>query len=557
MLITGFIMASIVFAVAVFAPVFLTHQATALSSDSNAGSMPGHLLGTDSLGHDMLARTLVATRLTVLTSLTATAVAASIGITLGIGVWLLPRRLREAGLRGIEFVVTYPTLLVAIMIAAILGKGVMTVIIAIGVANIAGFARLTANLAASLAYRDFVVTARLIGVPPLRLSLRHILPNMAEPTLIVIAQSFAGALVEISALSFVGLGSQNPHFDFGTLLNDALRRIVVNPVLVIGPAFALFFTSLMALLIGDGLAAAADPRSTNVRARLEYSSDTDPDAPHSTIKASGDPLLIAENITVNISEKDRMLMKGVSFTIHRGEILGIVGESGSGKSLTASVVANLVPEGLLATAHQLRLGSTDLLGKISNKELAKRISLIYQDPGTSLNPALTLGSQFSDVLTQPLGMSRKDAKSRLVDAFRAVWLSNPNKRLQQHPHELSGGMQQRAMIASAMSTHPELLIADEPTTALDVTVQREVLSLIKQMNRESDTAVLFISHDIAVIKRLCDRVIVMRHGQIVERIDNIDDLTVDRVTHPYTRQLLAATPSVHTANNTTSKESRQ
>lgn len=538
-LVVGLVMTAVVVLVAVFAPMFLTDKATALSSDAGVGSEPGHLLGTDSLGRDMLARTLVATRLTVLMALAATVIAGVAGIAIGIGVWLAPRRIRELGLRAIEFAVSYPTLLVAIMIAAILGQSVTTVIIAIGIANIAGFARLTANLAAGLSQRDFVSTARLVGVPPHRLAIRHILPNMAEPMLILLTQTLAGALVEISGLSFVGLGSQNPSFDFGTLLQDALGRLGTNPVLVIGPAFALFFTSLAALFVGDGLAAAANPRSVGTRARLERAA-----APADAPQPRASALLTASNITVTHARTGRELVRDVSFHIDRGEILGIVGESGSGKSLTASVVSRLVSEGLTATASRLSLGDTDLIGKVSPTELATRIGLVYQDPGTSLNPALTLGSQFSDVLTTHQGLSRKAARDRVAAGFRSVLLPDPEGRLKQFPHELSGGMKQRAMISSAMSTEPDLLIADEPTTALDVTVQREVLSIIKRMNTEVGTAVLFISHDIGVVRRLCDRVLVMKDGRVVEEITSPDRLTVDSVSHPYTKQLLAATPTV-------------
>jgi ABC-type dipeptide/oligopeptide/nickel transport system ATPase component/ABC-type dipeptide/oligopeptide/nickel transport system permease subunit len=538
-LVVGLVMTAVVVVVAVVAPFLLTEKATALSADAGVGSVPGHLLGTDSLGRDMLARTLVATRQTVLMALAATVIAGVAGIAIGIGVWLAPRRVRELGLRAIEFAVSYPTLLVAIMIAAILGQSVTTVIIAIGVANIAGFARLTANLAAGLSRRDFVATARLVGVPPHRLATRHILPNMAEPMLILLTQTLAGALVEISGLSFVGLGSQNPQFDFGTLLQDALGRLGTNPVLVIGPAFALFFTSLAALFVGDGLAAAANPRSIGTRARLERvpaSADAPPAPPPAVLTATG--------VTVTHARSGRELVRGVSFHIDRGEILGIVGESGSGKSLTASVVSRLVSEGLTATASRLQLGDTDLTGKVSPTELATRIGLVYQDPGTALNPALTLGSQFSDVLTTHKGLSRKAARARVAAGFRSVLLPDAEGRLRQFPHELSGGMKQRAMISSAMSTEPDLLIADEPTTALDVTVQREVLSIIKRMNAESGTAVLFISHDIGVVRRLCDRVLVMKDGRVVEEITSPDRLTVESVTHPYTKQLLAATPSV-------------
>jgi len=536
-LVVGLVMLGVIAIVAIVAPLTMSGQATGIGGTPNLGSAPEHPLGTDTLGRDMLARTLVASQATVLMAAIATGLSAAAGIAFGVAVWLAPRRIREIGLRAIEFAVSYPTMLVAIIVAAILGQGVVQVVIAIAVANIAGFARLTANLAAKIASSEYVSTARLMGVPAHRIALRHVLPNMAEPTLILIAGAFSGALVEISGLSFIGLGAQTPAFDWGTLLNDGLSKIAVNPVVILGPAVALTFTSLAALLVGDGLAAAANPRSNTTRARLERI-EGEPAV------QDADAVLVADGITVRHGVTGRTLVDDVSFSIRRGEVLGIVGESGSGKSVTASVVGRLLGEGLSASARRLQLGGTDLLGRVPERTLAEKMAFVYQDPGTALNPALILGIQLSDVLRIRLRHSRRGAFGILLAGFRAVKLTDPEGRLRQYPHQLSGGMKQRAMIASAMSVKPELLIADEPTTALDVTVQREVLTLLKRLNEESGTAVLFISHDLGVVRALCDRVLVMKDGRIVERIDDVRSLSQETVTHPYTKQLLAATPVV-------------
>ncbi|ROP56531.1 MULTISPECIES: dipeptide/oligopeptide/nickel ABC transporter permease/ATP-binding protein [unclassified Rathayibacter] len=541
-LVIGLGLLGVIALTALIAPIALEGQATGLGGSPSLGSTAEHPLGTDTLGRDMLARTLVATRSTVLMALAATVLSAIVGIAVGIGVWLAPRRVRELGLRAIELAVSYPTMLVAIIVAAILGQGVVQVVVAIAVANIAGFARLTANLASKIAASEYVTTARLTGVPTHLVALRHVLPNMAEPTLILVAGAFSGALVEISGLSFIGLGAQTPAFDWGTLLNDGLSRISVNPVVILGPALALTVASFAALLVGDGLAAAANPRSNTTRARMTRATGSSTAAP--APPAPADAVLVADGITVRHGATGRELVSDLSFTIRRGEVLGIVGESGSGKSLTASVVAKLLGEGLEASARRLELGGTDLLGPVPDRVLAAKIGLIYQDPGTALNPAMVLGTQLSDVLRIRLRHSRRDALDLLLRGFRSVMLSDPEGRLRQYPHQLSGGMKQRAMIASAMSAKPDLLIADEPTTALDVTVQREVLSVLKRMNEDSGTAVLFISHDLGVVRALCDRVLVMKDGRIVERIEDIAHLSEETVTHPYTRQLLAATPVV-------------
>jgi len=538
LLYVGLAMFGVLVLVAILAPIFLSDAASTMTGDPNSGPTAAHPMGTDGLGRDMLARTLVATRVTMLAAAATTVLAGVVGIGIGVGVWLSPRRVREFSLRIIEFLVSYPAMLIAIVVAAILGRGIVPAVLAIAVANTAGFARLTANLAAGLASREYVVTARLMGVPTGRIAVRHVLPNMAEPLLILISAAFAGALVELSGLSFIGLGAQSPAFDWGSLLNEGVRKIFTNPVLVVPPAVALVFASLASLFIGDGLAAASNPRSNVSRARLVR----DPAIP--AIVPAGDPLLVVDGLTVRHSQTGRALVSDVSFTVGRGEVVGIVGESGSGKSVTASVVSKLLAEGLSASVGTLTLAGTDLTTRVSGKDMARRVAMIYQDPGTALNPALTVGSQLSDVLVRVLGHPRRAARRNLIERFRQVLLTDPEGRMRQYPHQLSGGMKQRAMIASAMSTEAQLLVADEPTTALDVTVQREVLALVRRMNAEMGTSVLFISHDLGVVRALCDRVLVMKDGEIVERIDDVGRLTVDDVSHPYTKQLLAATPLI-------------
>jgi len=253
-------------------------------------------------------------------------------------------------------------------------------------------------------------------------------------------------------------------------------------------------------------------------------------------------MVIVENLVIT-SSAGVPLVKGISFTIKHGEIVGIVGESGSGKSLTAMSVARLLPDGLDASAMAMSLDDIDLMRRVDPKVLAQKLSLVYQDPGSTFNPALRMGTQLTEVLRTHKGESRQKARATILEALRRVHMTLPEKRLGQHPHELSGGMRQRAMIAAALATNPSLIIADEPTTALDVTVQAEILREIRRLNSDLGTAVMFISHDIGVVKALCDRVLVMNAGEIVEEIAAAD-LTVEQAQHPYTRALLAATPSV-------------
>ncbi|WP_411721698.1 dipeptide/oligopeptide/nickel ABC transporter permease/ATP-binding protein [Mycetocola sp.] len=536
-MVTGSVILVLLLVTAVLAPMMLSDAANKLTNNAGLPPSAEHLLGTDDFGRDNLARALVATRLTLLMTAAATAIAVSFGLFIGLAIWLSGPRVRRVALRFLETAVAYPSLIFALVIAAILQPSVSSTILAIGIAGIPSFARLTANLASSVSKSDFVITARLLGVSPARIALRHMLPNMAEPILILSTTVFALSLVEISALSFIGLGVQNPEYDYGRLLIDSLSAIYTQPIMVAGPAVMIVIAGLGIMLIGDALAARADPRAKRAIAprTLQRNAVVEP--------AAGDTALVrVENLRVGTTA-GLEIVKGISFTIEPGEVVAIVGESGSGKSLTAMSVGGLLAEELTMSADIARVGTMNMLGRPDPARLASEISIIYQDPGSTFNPALRMGSQLTEVLRVHAGMGRRKARQTIIDSLERVNISNPAERMRQHPYKLSGGMRQRAMIASAMVTSPTLIIADEPTTALDVTVQLEVLRQFRRIHRDNDTAMLFISHDLGVVQELCDSILVMKNGEIVERLSAAQLKSRD-VKHPYTAMLLAAIPTI-------------
>ena len=236
---------------------------------------------------------------------------------------------------------------------------------------------------------------------------------------------------------------------------------------------------------------------------------------------------------------------GVSFEIKRGQTLGVVGESGCGKSVTAMSVMRLIERPGEIVAGSATLSGTDLLA-LSNKDMERtrgdRMSMIFQEPMTSLNPVYTCGDQIVEALTLHMGMSRGAARKRAIEMLAKVGIPEPEQRAKQYPHELSGGMRQRVMIAMALSTEPELLIADEPTTALDVTIQAQILELMKALREQNEMAIMLITHDIGVVAEMADEVVVMYGGKGVERADA---LTIyEQPHHPYTQGLLASIPKL-------------
>ena len=232
----------------------------------------------------------------------------------------------------------------------------------------------------------------------------------------------------------------------------------------------------------------------------------------------------------------------VSFSLKEGEILGIVGESGSGKSVTSFSILKLVEDPGVVDADHIMFDGKDL-AKISEKDMSKirgkDISMVFQDPMTSLNPLYTIQRQMEEVLIlhEPQ-MNKAQRRERCIELLHAVGIPNPEERLKEYPNQFSGGMRQRVIIAIALATNPKLLIADEPTTALDVTIQAQILRLLVDLKKELNLSYLFISHDLNVVYQICDRAIVMKKGEIVEQGD-VDTL-FDHPQHPYTKQLLEA-----------------
>ena len=263
-------------------------------------------------------------------------------------------------------------------------------------------------------------------------------------------------------------------------------------------------------------------------------------------------LLDVRNLTTRFPTRNGIVhaVEDVSFSVDKGQTLGIVGESGSGKSVTCYSLLGLIPKppGRIhaGTAH---FDGVDLL-QCNEKQLSKirgkRIGMIFQDPMTSLNPYLKVSTQLIEPLELHFGISGKQALHRAIDALAEVGIHDPEKRVHGYPHEFSGGMRQRVMIAMALITRPELLICDEPTTALDVTVQKQVLDLIRDRQKELGTAVVFITHDLAVVSEMCDQVNVMYAGRIVESAPR--DLLFQHPRHAYTRALLASIPSIKPKN---------
>ena len=263
---------------------------------------------------------------------------------------------------------------------------------------------------------------------------------------------------------------------------------------------------------------------------------------------SNTPLLQVKNLSTsfNVDAGEVRAVNGISFNLDRGRVLGIVGESGSGKSVTAYSIMRILVEPGKITGGEILFNGEDVT-KFSERQMrefrGKKISIIFQDPMTSLNPVYTIGNQLREAILLHTDRNRAEANARALEMLRLVGVNEPEKRLKQYPHELSGGMRQRVMIAMALACEPDILIADEPTTALDVTIQAQILELMKDLQKKMGMAIIMITHDLGVIADMCDEIIVMYAGRVCER-GTVDEIFYNP-RHEYTKGLLRSIPTLN------------
>lgn len=537
---------------AVLGPVLWGDAAgTATVADRLLPPSAAHLFGTDELGRDVFARVMVSTRLTLLLTLGATAIALAGGIVFGLVASILPKYPRRWFTGLLDILLAFPWLLMVLFFTVIWGATAVGAMLAIGLSGIPSFARLVYNLASSVSGRDYVRAARVVGVGPIGILLKHVLPNIANPFFVNAAATASVTLLSFAGLSFLGLGVQAPDYDWGRMLQEGILRIYINPLAAIGPGIAIVIAGLVFTLVSEAVAGTRGAGLRAVAARaagaVAPGSRTRIAVPESAGSTVGTVAEIAD-LHISFATADGGVVErvhGVDLSVSRGEVIGIVGESGSGKSLTAMALAGLLGDDAVVTAARHTFDDLDMLQPLTGSErsrLGVEMGMIFQDPLTSLNPALTIGRQLTEVPEVHMGLRAREARERAAAALDSVGIPNAAQRIKQYPHEFSGGMRQRAMIGIAMTGRPKLIIADEPTTALDVTVQRQVMEVLHRAKQETGAAIVFISHDIALVSAFCDRVAVMKDGRIVEMLDA--DRIRDDAQHPYSKALIACLPDL-------------
>ncbi len=437
-----------------------------------------------------------------------------------------------------------PAMVVLLASRAILGPNVWVLVIVLGVLAAPGFFRLVRGIVAGVRKELYVDAARVSGLSDTRIVVRHILIMVRGPVIIQVAL-VAGVAIGLQAgLEFLGVGSGSSA-TWGAMLDEAFQNIQRAPLLMLWPGLALGLTNGALVLLAGALRDVLEERGGPDGGRAAHRTREEPTPPAAwTESGARSPLLSVRGLTVVYGEPDgtrKQVVHGVDLDVHPGEIVGLVGESGSGKTQTAFSVLGILPEGGRIGGGSITVGGREVAGLPERAHRALRggtVAYVPQEPMSNLDPAFTIGSQLVEPIRHVLGLSRKEAAARAPDLLRLVEIPDPERTMRLYPHEISGGMAQRVLIAGAMSCDPELLIADEPTTALDVLVQAEVLGLLRRLQEDRGLGVLLVTHNLGVVADLCDRVAVMSEGRIVET--GTAEHIVHSPGHPYTRSLLGA-----------------
>ncbi|PPL19420.1 dipeptide/oligopeptide/nickel ABC transporter permease/ATP-binding protein [Microterricola pindariensis] len=538
--------------VAVFAQWLAPHDPNFVDlSLSRALPSPEHPLGGDTTGRDVLSRLIWGTQITLWGAMLAIVVAVGLGVPSGLAAGYLGGATDRIGTWVSDALQSVPGMIILLIVAANSGNSFNILMVTIGVFMAPGYFRLTRSTVLSVRNEAYVDAARVSGLSNTRIMGRHIIRQVYAPIIIQSALTAGMAMGMQAGLQFLGIGGGTTP-GWGAMMNEGFRVMRTDPLLLLWPSLALGITIAALAVLGSTLADVISVKtpvlSRSRRRSLSAESTTRPANATSTTTGSISHVAVEsavqlENLRVNYATASGPVevVHGITLDVAPGEVLGIVGESGSGKSQTVFSMLDLLPKSGSYTADAIWIGGQNVtaLGRTERARLlGHEIGYVPQEPMTNLDPSFTIGHQLTEPLRSVHRMSRTEAKARALAMLERVGIANPTAVMRSYPHELSGGMAQRVLIAGAISGKPSVLVADEPTTALDVTVQAEVLELLRELQREYRMALIIVTHNFGVVADICDRVVVMRGGSIEEIGEAAQIFSAPR--SEYTRELIAA-----------------
>ncbi|MEW1642322.1 dipeptide/oligopeptide/nickel ABC transporter permease/ATP-binding protein [Streptomyces sp. NPDC091219] len=519
------------------------------------GPSGAHWLGTGELGRDMLSRLMHGGQITLLGVVITLAVYLALGVPAGMiagyrGGWFDRLVLKTA-----DLISAVPVIIVLLVVLSVFTDDESAAMAANGLLGAPLLARVVRSATLGVKEELYVRAAVAGGIGDGVIIRRHVLPRVTGAVLVQASVFGAYAVLLETGLGFLGLGTTDA--SWGSMIAEASKNIGTDPWLLIPSGFMIVSFIVALGLLSDGLRdtfaerhsppadkppsrRAGRPRGASPEPARATVSDT----PQLVEEPDADALLSVRGLTVSlrIGGTPTEVIRDVSFDLHAGEVLGIVGETGCGKTVTATALLGMLPAGGRISSGTVLFEGTDLAkadAATLRRMRGRRIGWISQDPVSSLDPSFTAGAQVAEVVRLHTGCTRKQARERALELFEKVRLPDPARVAGSYPHQLSGGMAQRVGIAAALAGNPALVIADEPTTALDVTVQAEILDLLREL-QSGGTAVVLITHDWGVLADLCDRAVVMYAGEVVEEAEVTALVTTP--THPYTAGLLGSDP---------------
>ena len=506
--------------------------------------LPGaeHWLGTDHIGRDVLSRVLHGALPTITGVVQALCVVTLLGLTFGVSAGYFGGKVDKLAAQYTNLVQSMPTIVILLAVLSVFERSMLATMATLGVLGSAGITRVIRSVTLAVRSELYIEAARISGLSDTAIILRHVLPRIIGPVIVQLSLFAAVAVLVQTGVSFLGLGIPPPAPTWGSMIFDASVSLNDFPWLLLPSGGVVALTILAFGLMGDSL------RDTAVEAWARPSRKALSVARAGAavvIDAAADVLLAVRDLTITTGTgaAERRLVDGASFDLRPGETLGLVGESGSGKTLTSLALMGLLPPGTQVKRGVMRLAGKqiDLADEAALAKLrGNTLSMIFQEPMAALDPCFTIGHHLTEVIQRHTPLRRAKAQAQAIALLRQVKIADPEAVAKRYPHQVSGGMAQRVGIARALAPSPKVLLADEPTTALDVTVQAEILELIRALGHTNGMAVLFVTHDWGVVADICDRAMVLFRGQVLETADVLD--IVERPQHPYTAALLKANP---------------
>ena len=504
-----------------------------------------YLLGADHLGRDILSRVMWGTRLSLAVGFSAALIAAILGSFIGIIAGYFGGFFDNILMRSVDVLLALPYVLLALAIVAVMGPGLFNSLIAVAIVNIPFFARNVRGISLAYAKSDFMIAAKISGRSTFSCIIFELLPNLIPTIIVAFSTTIGWMILETAGLSFLGLGSQPPQADLGSMLGEGRASLIVHSHNSLIPGLMILFIVMGFNLFGDGIRDALDPKlSQGKLGRSKALTDLKKNFVFS--ERCSKSFLEVNNLTTKFIRNNYEIeaIKKVNLSLQKGECLAIVGESGSGKSVTALSITRLVasPPGII-TEGFINYKGTDLLNinlQTMQDIRGKKISYIFQDPQSTLHPLQKVGSQISEIVINHKIINKVKLNKEVLVLLRSVKIIDPERIVNLYPHQLSGGMRQRIGIAMAIANKPDIIIADEPTTALDVTVQAKILSIINDLKKEFNLSIIFISHDLNVVSKISDNIAVMFNGEIVEfgKTKKI----LNNPNNKYTKKLIKTSP---------------